>query len=274
MGFKNITPAELRIKQGPNFVGIPLKHVGQLIKEEEIETKKVEVVTSIDQASEILLENDETLNYQYLHDGEIKNMEGYGNISIYNNSSKDRIWDTQIHLTGTQYNSLDAETKMNLGIFEPKTSRNIKYNITNLEELPEALKISEDIEFLNEEMEGFRDMGTGGDAKNYFLMYGKLNDLRFTIKLENVSSSTITNINLTKAISKSFYDLRIDTKYNKNIRFSRNTLDWVIPSLSPGQKVVLAILGKIKPMTKENIRTGSIDLTYTIKDHAISGIKL
>ena len=274
MGFKNITPAELRIKQGPNFVGIPLKHVGQLIKEEEIETKKVEVVTSIDQASEILLENDETLNYQYLHDGEIKNMEGYGNISIYNNSSKDRIWDTQIHLTGTQYNSLDAETKMNLGIFEPKTSRNIKYNITNLEELPEALKISEDIEFLNEEMEGFRDMGTGGDAKNYFLMYGKLNDLRFTIKLENVSSSTITNINLTKAISKSFYDLRIDTEYNKNIRFSRNTLDWVIPSLSPGQKVVLAILGKIKPMTKENIRTGSIDLTYTIKDHAISGIKL
>ena len=274
MGFKNISQSELRIKQGPNFVGIPLKHVGQIIKEEEIETKQFEVLTSIEQASEILLENDEVLNYQYLHDGEKKSMEGYGNISIYNNSSKDRIWDTQIHLSGTQYNSLESETKMNLGIFEPKTSRNIKYNITNLEELPEALKFSENIDFLSEEMEGFRDIGNVGSNKNYFLMYGKINELRFTISLENVSSSKITNVNLKKIISTSFYDLRIDAEYNKNIKFSRNTLDWVIQSLDPGQKVALSILGKIKPMTKENIRTGSLDLTYTIKDHAISGINL
>ena len=274
MGFKNISQSELRIKQGPNFVGIPLKHVGQIIKEEEIETKQFEVLTSIEQASEILLENDEVLNYQYLHDGEKKSMEGYGNISIYNNSSKDRIWDTQIHLSGTQYNSLESETKMNLGIFEPKTSRNIKYNITNLEELPEALKFSENIDFLSEEMEGFRDIGSVGSNKNYFLMYGKINELRFTISLENVSSSKITNVNLKKIISTSFYDLRIDAEYNKNIKFSRNTLDWVIQSLDPGQKVALSILGKIKPMTKENIRTGSLDLTYTIKDHAISGINL
>lgn len=274
MGFKNISQAELNIKQGPNFVGISLKLVGQLIKEEEIGTKKVEVLTSVDQVSEILLENDEVLNYQYLHDGGIKSMEGYGNISVFNNSSKDRIWDTQIHLSGTQYNSLDSETKMNLGIFEPKTSRNIKYDITDLEELPEALKFSENIEFRSDEIDGFRDIETNGTQKNYFLMYGKLNHLRFTISLENVSNSTIKNINLKKAISKSFYDLQIDTEYNKNIKFSRNMLDWLIPSLDPGQKVVLLILGKIKPMTKENIRTGDIDLSYTIKDHAISGIIL
>jgi len=274
MGFKEISHAELKIKQGPNFVGIPLKHVGQLIKEEEVDIKKVEVVTSIDQASEIHLENDEVLNYQYLHDGEIKSMEGYGNISIYNNSSKDRIWDTQIHLSGTQYNSLDSETKMNLGIFEPKTSRNIKYNITNLEELPVALKFSESIEFLSDEFDGFTDMGSEGSKQNYFLMFGKENNLKFTISLENRFASRITNINLKKLISKSFYDLRIDTEYNKNIKFSRNTLDWVIQSLDPGQKVELSILGKVKPMTKENIRTGSLDLTYTIKDHAISGVNL
>lgn len=274
MGFKNISQAELKIRQGPNFIGIPLKHVGQLIKEEDLETTKVEALTSMEQASEILLENDEVLNYQYLQDGEIKSMEGYGNISIYNNSGKDRIWDARIHLSGTQYNSLESETKMNLGIFEPKTSRNIKYNITNLDELPESLKFSEDIEFLSDEMDGFRDIESGGKNKNYFLMHGKENNLRFTLSLENVSNSSIKNINLKKLLSKSFYDLRIDTEYNKNIKFSRNTLDWVIQSLTPGQKAVLSILGKIKPMVKENIRTGSIDLTYTIDNRAVSGITL
>jgi len=274
MGFKEISHAELKIKQGPNFIGIPIKHIGEIVKEEENKTTKIEALTSIEQASEILLENDEVLNYQYLQGGEIKSMEGYGNISIYNNSSKDRIWDTQIHLSGSQYNSLDSETKMNLGIFEPKTSRNIKYNITNLDELPETLKFSEDIEFLSDEMEGFRDTDSGGKNKNYFLMYGKENNLRITIRLENVSNSSIKNINLKKALSKSFYDLRIDTEYNKNIKFSRNTLDWVIQSLEPGHKAALSIIGKIKPMVKENIRTGHIDLTYTIKDHAISGINL
>jgi len=274
MGFINISQAELRIKQGINFVGISLRHVGDIVKEEEIEATKVESLTSIEKEAEILLENDEILNYQYLHDGRIKSMEGYGNIAINNNSSKDRIWDTQIHLSGTQYNSLDSETRMNLGIFEPKTSRNIKYNITDLEELPEALKFTEMINTVNEETDGYRTNEADRDDKNYFLMFGKINNLQFTLTLENVSSSKIKDIHLKKAISKSFYDLRIDTEYNKNIKFSRNNLDWVIPSLDPGQKVELIILGKIKPMAKENIRTGIIDLTYTIKDHAISGISL
>ena len=273
MGFKKISQAELKIKQGPNFIGIPLKHVGKLEKE-EIQSTKIEAIASVEQGSEILLENDEVLNFQYLHDGEATSMEGYGNISIYNNSSKDRIWDAHIHLSGTQYNSLESETKMNLGIFEPKTSRNIKYNITNLEELPEILKFKETIEFLNDEMKGFSDVGTGDKQKNYFLMFGKDNNLRFTITLENVSSWVIKNINLRKLVSKSFYDLTIDTEYNKNIKFSRNVLDWVIQTLEPGQKIELSIVGKIKPMVKENIRTGHIDLTYTIKDHAISGITL
>ncbi|MFX1236606.1 MAG: hypothetical protein ACFE8P_02670, partial [Promethearchaeota archaeon] len=271
MGFKNITLTELKIKQGPSFIGVPSKIVGQIIKEEE--TKIMEVSTGV-ATSEVIIENEELLEYNLHHNGTIKSIVGYGNILITNNSGKDRIWDTQIIFSGSEFNSLDSENEMNLGIFEPKTSRNIKYNIVNGDQIKIVLTLQEMIEILSDEGRVIMD-DKNSKGLNYFLMYGKENIVQFHLTAKNTSRLTLKNINVRKQLSKSFYEIKFEDKTtDRSIKISRNIVDWFINHMAPGETKKLVMRCKVHPKTIDNIRTGKIDLSYAISDHMISGTKI
>ncbi|MFX1276843.1 MAG: hypothetical protein ACFFAT_17610, partial [Promethearchaeota archaeon] len=275
MGFKNITQMELKIKQGPSFLGIPQKVVGQIQKEEvKVGLTTAKMLTEVKQLSEIIIENEEVLEFNLQHEGKMNSVEGYGNISIFNNSDRDRIWDTRIQFSGTEFSSLESENDMNLGIFEPKTSRNIKYNLIDAEKLPDLLKIRENIEIIENDVLIFRDTEEGSKEKNHLLLFGNENQVRFILNIENISKNTITNIDLKKTISKSFYGLRFEGETDKYLKISGNNLQWSIKEIRPRQKITLSFIAKITPKSKENVRTGKIDVSYTLKDHVISGVKV
>ncbi len=275
MGFKNITLTELKIKQGPSFIGIPINIVGEIVKEEILEEKKTRVSTELSATiSEVIIENEELLEYHLNHDGSIQSLEGYGNILITNNSTKDRIWDAQINFSGSEYTSFDTENEMNLGIFEPKTSRNIKYNIINGEQIKQVLNFKEKIEILDEEGRVFADE-SNSENLNFYLMYGKENTVIFRLTAKNTSRLLLTNINLRKELSKSFYGLKFEhNTTDKSVKVSGNTVDWFINEIRAGETKQLVINCKINPRTKENVRTGKIDLSYAISNHMISGTKI
>ncbi len=274
MGFKKITQMELKIKQGPSFLGIPEKVVGQIQKEEILGKKTSKLATQVKERSEIIIENEEVLEFNLQHSGTVKTVEGYGNISILNNSDRDRIWDSNIQFSGTRYSSLESENEINLGIFEPKTSRNIKYNIIDAENIPDLLNVSENIDIIENNKLIFRDSEDKSVEKNYLLLFGKENQVRFTINLVNNSNKTIKNIDIKKTMSKSFYDFKFEEISEKYLKISGNNLHWSLNEIKPGGNVALSFISKITPISKENVRSGKIDISYTFKDYIISGVKV
>ncbi|TFG29297.1 MAG: hypothetical protein EU532_03380 [Promethearchaeota archaeon] len=276
MGFKCISQTELKIKSGPNYIGVPLRFLEEIKQETEYKTTGIEISKSTDQISEISIVNNESLEFLFDHQMNLKSAEGYGTISIVNNSYKDRIWDARIEILGS-----NIENETNLRIFEPRTNKNIRYSIEALDDLQNPLVIHERIEILNEEIKSYKDIEqiSGIDhydsiledgEKRYLLLFGKENLVKFTIIIENNSNSTIKNINLQKEISKHFYDIECISDSQADIKTKGNILKIELPELNPGQKRNVDITAKIFPEKKERIRTGAYNITYNIENSVIS----
>ena len=192
MGFKCVSQNELKIKSGPNFIGVPLRFLEEVKQETEFTTTGIEFSKYKDQISEISIVNDESLEFLFDHQMNLKSAEGYGTISIVNNSYKDRIWDARIEILGS-----NIENETNLGIFEPRTNKNIRYSIEALDDLHNPLGIHEMIEILNEEIKSYKDIEQisginhydsllEDGKKRYLLLFGKENSVKFTIIIESL----------------------------------------------------------------------------------------
>ncbi|MBD3339549.1 MAG: hypothetical protein GF353_10595, partial [Candidatus Lokiarchaeota archaeon] len=148
MGFKRITRKELETSLSPAFLGLPLKH----IEEETFDFSEEESV-KIRTASKIFIVGEEVLEYDYDKHGNLEHFVGNGIITIINNSKKDRIWDGILELLDTDNINLKDENYVKLGIFEPETNKKINYSILNPEDLPNPLKLSQNVELLSIDME-------------------------------------------------------------------------------------------------------------------------
>ena len=84
--------------------------------------------------------NEEFLEFEYEHTGKRISALGNGNISIFNNSVKDRIWDANIHFSGSQFDNQNEDNNIELGIFEPNSNKILKYEIITTEELQDLAK--------------------------------------------------------------------------------------------------------------------------------------
>jgi hypothetical protein len=280
MGFKCINQSELNTRLGPNFLGMPIRYLEEINQMDRSKTEGMQASEAIHALSEISIINEESIEFQYNHDLSKDSIEGFGTISIFNNSGKNRIWDAQLSLLGTKYSNLDEYNEMNLGIFEPKTSKNIKYNYKNMDILPEILIINEDIEVLNEEIRVFKNFeeilenDQNFDKGYNLLLQGKENIVNFIIELENTSQYILNDILLRKVFDKNFYDISCKSESQSNFKISRNKIEWTKNELKPGQKVRLSITGKIHPEKIEKIRTGKIEITCQLKDYVISETRI
>jgi len=285
MGFKRVKKYELDKQIATNFLGVPLRYEEEEKTQELFKDVKQESVSiSKEGVSEIIIKNQEFLDLKYQRDQKIQSFEGYGNIAITNNSDKDRIWDARLSISGSKYINLESENDLNLGIVEPRSRKTLKYNISNKEDLPELLKIDEKINILNEEVAlvkspeengGYEEKEVeleGLDSEKYLLIYGKENVVNYVISLTNTSSVPIENVIFRKYLHPGFYDLKFESYEKIETKISSNIFEWTLNQISPGRTIALTIYSKITPKKKEEIKTGRIEVSYTLKDYLISGL--
>jgi len=283
MGFKKIDHDELKTKISPNFLGIPIREGGKLIQKSHREKKIESSYTG--SISEVLILNEEFLDFHYQQDRERKAVTGNGNISIFNNSIKDRIWDANLQFSGSQFDNQKTENNLNLGIFEPNSNKVLKYEIVNSDDLPDLIEVNENIENLSEEIKIFKNSNEESDViennpmkkgkkKNYLLLLGKENKVKFSIDIINISTSIIENIKFKKSFTENFYDLEFNSNKGKEFKVSRNSIDCSLNNLNPGEQAEITILAKVFPKKKENIKTGNIEITFNLSNKVISGVKI
>jgi hypothetical protein len=278
MGFKKVDYDELRTKISPNFLGIPIREGGKLVEKTYREKKKIDSsYTGL--FSDILILNEEFIEFDYDNSGKRKSAIGNGNISIFNNSIKDRIWDAHLQFSGSQFDNQKDENNINLGIFEPSSNKVLKYEIVNSEKIPDLVKVYENIENQVEDIKSSSSVddeyfSSEGKVKNSLLLLGRENVVKFTISIENVSQSYLEKIKFKKVLAENFYDLEFISSVGKDFKIARNSIECSINNLKPGEKSEIAIIAKIFPKKKENIKTGRFELTFNLSEKVISGVKI
>ncbi|MFX0071490.1 MAG: hypothetical protein ACFFAO_10410 [Candidatus Hermodarchaeota archaeon] len=285
MGFKRINQEELETKTGPCFIGMPLRRATDKGLQMDMEIANIQEGYSMGASSNIFIKNEEVLEFQYDYDGERKSLIGSGNMSITNTSMRDRIWDAKLRFSGSEFINIEAGDDLNLGIFEPNSTKTINYEIIKTHEINDMLQMNEEIEILNNEIEIYQEEieNTGdiqpnleynGKNKKYLLLQGRENKVKFTITLENVSTYSLENIKFKKQFSKHFFGLQWESQNHTNINVKADYLDWTLTELKPGAGVRLIIYAKIIPNKKEVIRTGNIEISYNLKDSNFSGTEI
>ncbi|MFX1499842.1 MAG: hypothetical protein ACFFDH_02625 [Promethearchaeota archaeon] len=283
MGFKKIDPDELKTSISPNFLGIPIREGGKLIQKSHRE-QKIES-SYMGSASEVLILNEEFLEYHYQNNRTRKSVIGNGNISIFNNSVKDRIWDANLQFSGSQFDNQKAENNLNLGVFEPNSNKVLKYEIVNSEDLPDLIEMNESIENLSEDIgffkNSFEDMDLNeietlkkNSTKNHLLLWGIENKIKFTIYIVNISNTIIENVKFKKSFAQVFYDFEFKSNKSNEFKILRNSIESQLENINPGESAEIVIHAKIYPKKKENINTGNIEVTFNLSNKVISGVRI
>ncbi|MCK4287201.1 MAG: hypothetical protein KAX18_13410, partial [Candidatus Lokiarchaeota archaeon] len=277
MGFKKVDYDDLKTNISPNFLGIPIREGGKLVEKTQ-RKKKIESSYS-GSFSDILILNEEFLEFDYDNYGNRKTALGNGNISIFNNSIKDRIWDANLQFSGSQFDDQNDENNLNLGIFEPSSNKVLKYEIINSEDIADLIKVYESIENQAKDIKSSSSVdneysSNEGKVKNYLLRIGKENVVKFSIFIENVSNVGLENIKFKKVLPENFYDLEFKSSINSDIKISRNTINCSLNKLNSGEKAEIVIMTKIFPKKRENIKTGKIEITFNLIEKVISGVKI
>jgi len=283
MGFKKIDHDELKTKISPNFLGIPIREGGKLVQKSHRE--KIIESSYTGSMSEVLILNEEFMEFHYQDDGARKAVTGSGNISIFNNSVKDRIWDANLQFSGSQFDNQKSDNKLNLGIFEPNSNKVLKYEIVNSDDLPDLIEVNENIENLSKDIKIFRNDNeesalnenetlSAGNKQNYLLLLGKENQVKFSIDIVNISTSILENIRFKKSFTDNYYDLELTSSKSKEFKVIRNSIDCSLNNLNPGEKAEITIIAKLYPKKKENIKTGHIEITFNLSIKVISGVKI
>ena len=277
MGFKKVDLDGLKTKIGPNFLGIPIREGGKIV-EKSFRENKIES-SYMGSFSEILILNEEFLQFHYGNNGKRLSALGNGNISIFNNSVKDRIWDTNLQFSGSQFNNQKDENNLELGIFEPNSNKVLKYEILSSEELPDLIKVKETVENLTEEIDSFTkaegsSILSEDKINNYLLMLDKENHIKFSISIVNISNSILEKIKFKKFFPDNFYNLEFKSSKTEDFKITRNSMECPLNILNPGEEAEITIHAKVFPKKKENIKTGKLELTFNLSNKVISGVKV
>ena len=277
MGFKKVDNNDLKTKMSPNFLGMPIREGGKLV---EKTYRKNEIESSYTGLfSEILILNEEFLDFHYSTDGKRNSSQGNGNISIFNNSIKDRLWDAKLQFSGSQFNDQNIENNIELGIFEPNSNKVLKYDIVSPEELPDLVKVYENIENLTEDLNFSTNSLSDSSlnekrVRNHLLLLERENKIKFSISIVNVSNSILEKIKFKKYFPDNFYDTEIESEKIKDFKITKTFIECPVPNLKPGERLEIIILSKVFPKKKEKITTGKLDLTFNLPNKVLSGVKI
>ncbi|MFX1454263.1 MAG: hypothetical protein ACFFDB_02710 [Promethearchaeota archaeon] len=270
MGFKKVDYDEVKTRISSNFLGIPIREGGHLVEKTHKEKRIESNYTG--SFSNILILNEEFLEFDYDKNGKRKSALGNGNISIFNNSIKDRIWDANLHFSGSQFDNQQEENNINLGIFEPSSNKVLKYEIVNSEELPNLVNVYETIE--NQTADIKTNIDDVYSVNNYLLRLGKENEIKFAISIENIANSPLEKIKFKKFLPENFYDFEVKSNMSNDFKIIRNSIECSINRLDPGSKAEIIIVAKTFPKKRVNIQTGKFEIKFNLLDRVISGVKV
>ncbi len=284
MGFKKIDKKELETGTGPCFIGMPLVKLDKSELEKLKDAKIVQDSFLMEKFSEILIECDEFLEFQYLNNGKRKSQQANGNISIINKSKRDRIWDTQLEIEGSHIDILEANegNSIDFGILEPNSTKNKNYNIETKDNIFEMLHVKENIDVISIQTEILENITDKSDQnlseekkeRKNLLISGKENKIKYNLTLRNVSTKSINNLNVKKSFSKDFKNFTIEGESSENARIIGNYLEWTLDELAPNEERMISIITTIVPRRDEIIRSGNIEITGKIGDFLVSGVNI
>jgi len=282
MGFKKISHDELKTKSGFNLIGLSLSQTTHSRDLYDDSSAKETYSESVKKVSEISIVNEEVLDFQYNYDRSRKSLHGYGNLSVNNNSAKDRIWDTRLEFSCSKHTSIGEENEVVLGIFEPKTSKSVKFDFISTEEISDLICIDEEIEIMNDKIESIKtelenseeDINFLNLKRTNILLLGRENLIRYTIVIRNISSSIIEEIEFRKALFKDFYDFQVSDQTSKNLVIGRNSMECSVNKLHPGENAIIQFSIKVMPNKSQKIRTGIIETSFKVRGNVISEVNV
>ncbi|MHA2181470.1 MAG: hypothetical protein ACXAAH_08610, partial [Promethearchaeota archaeon] len=179
-----------------------------------------------------------------------------------------------MQFSGSQFDNQKEENNLNLGIFEPSSNKVLKYEIMNSGELPDMVKVVENIENRIDNIESNSLDGNNSSNNCYLLRLGKENEVIFTISIENVSNSPLEKLVCRKVLPENFYDLEFKSNINNDFKITRNSIECTFNRLNSRENIEIIIKAKVFPKKRENIKTGRFDLTFNLLEKVISGVKI
>ncbi|NHI92210.1 MAG: hypothetical protein EAX96_06870 [Candidatus Lokiarchaeota archaeon] len=271
MGFKRITKKDMETSLNQNLLGSPTKINEKLEKDLEFETESE--VKAFENLTSAQILNEEVIKYSYYNSGRLKNLDGYGTISVVNVSKKDRIWDANLSISEESKTNLITKDLIKVGNLEPEQKKAINYEINKENKLDEPLKIYEKISVLNENISEETKIEAKSDKKN-ILIFGNNNIIKYSITLENISSISLKEINLMKNFSRDFKNFHVKSDEHPKIDITSNQIIWHINELKPKEKALITITTEILPKKKEILKSGDIEVNFTLDGVVLSSTEI
>ncbi|MHA1488515.1 MAG: hypothetical protein ACTSRI_02535 [Promethearchaeota archaeon] len=274
MGFKRVNIKDLETIYSPAFIGSPLKYVEDVDKSKS--TKERKKISISEKDNNVLLLNEEILEFNFDKNKKLENFSGTGTISIINNSKKDRIWDARLKLSGTEQLNLQNDQVIKLGNFEPETNKKIKYVILESENLSNLVKLTENVEILNISTKKINEI-----ELNRTNLISEYNEEDIKTNLEEKSSELETdniilkekddfvpNIKSVKTKLKTEQGNldKVDKKLNQ-LKTRMNELNTIITNLKREREtLIISISNSKNSILKENTEEKNVDNILDFKN--------
>ncbi|MHA1149677.1 MAG: hypothetical protein ACTSR8_15685 [Promethearchaeota archaeon] len=276
MGFKKIKLVDLETSMSPAFMGMPLKEKEEKsYAKEDLEWTEVK---GIAKSSEILIQNEEILDFFYNKYGKFNYFNGRGSLHIVNGSKKDRVWDVKLKLENTK-NLIIESDQVVYNILEPEEDKVLYYDLERDEKYEIPLIINEEINnliipvkdstYLKENLENLENLLTDEEKKAH------LEELQRQKKLK-AQEIKITNEKLNecelslKSLEKNYEHIEfqinnvkssLEEEFNQRI-INENKLE-ILENFAPLEKDYKSNLEKLRQQIQK------LNSEYTAKEEEI-----
>tara|TARA_B100001248_G_scaffold262188_1_gene256611 strand:- start:479 stop:2941 length:2463 start_codon:yes stop_codon:yes gene_type:complete len=177
-------------------------------------------------------------------DGEVVKQTVKGTLTINNPSSEDRIYDIDVILDNAESTDIGGD-HVSVDELEAGKNYSMKYKVEGMRMM--ALR------------ERLDTNPARSQERSLSVSYGaEGGPIALELEVENMCGVTLENVEVTRPIPS---EITFDNTGSASIE--ANTLTWTVGSLSPGEKQVLAVEGRIVVSGTKTIKAGSASATYT-----------
>lgn len=230
----------------------------------------------------------ENLKIEQDHNVNIKAISFNGILSIENPSLKDRLWDIKTVLNHIGKTSLDSGTIQirelgvtdNDNIFtqeyeisgEAKKHLLVKEYINNYSAANEILNINElEVDLLKYIKTS--NINTSTNLESFEFSIDNQNHIKIAIVLRSLIEKPITNLKILKNIPEEFSDVTIIESTAGRAKLVDNQIIWKVDELKANTTIMLNVSATLLVNTVNNVRTGTIDVSYEADSSVELGIE-
>lgn len=212
--------------------------------------------------SKYVVKIDETVDYKVDHKGEVLDSAVNGSLVVDNKGDKNRIWDIDLKLSGSDNTDLSVSDYHILEL-DPEEKWEQTYSI-NVEAATPPLKITENIDT-------FPD--TEEDSHTFIQSDSKESECWITITLENTGDKRISDVELTKELPSEFSNVKALEK-DGDVDSSSDLITWKLDSVAAKNMAKLKFKVKVDTSEIKTINSGEIKVKYVLAEGTFSGLNI